>query len=118
MSNSVQAFSNNSCDSRNSLRRALRIYNSRHFDSVLHHCNEGIRGMKKQKNETKRMFKRYILDRYIDSLKELADMAGIEYRTFLQRMENPGLFRAYELKALDDILHFEDADLFQLIKGG
>ena len=74
--------------------------------------------MKKQKNETKRMFKRYILERYIDSLKELPDMAGIEYRTFLQRMENPALFRAYELKALDDILHFEDADLFLLIKGG
>lgn len=74
--------------------------------------------MAKKKNETRRLFKRYTLEAYIESFKELAQMAGIEYRTFLQRMENPGLFRAYELKALDDILHFEDADLFQLIKGG
>ena len=49
--------------------------------------------MVKQKNETKRLFKRYMLDNYIDSLTELARMAGIEYRTFLIRMENPGNFR-------------------------
>lgn len=72
----------------------------------------------KNRNETKRLFKRYLLDKYIDSLKELSDMAGIEYRTFLLRMENPALFRAYELKALDEILNFTTEDLVFLIKGG
>lgn len=71
----------------------------------------------KKKNEIKRLFKRYLLDKYIDSLKELADMAGIEYRTFLLRMENPALFRAYELKALDEVLNFTPEDLIFLVKG-
>lgn len=73
--------------------------------------------MVKQKNETKRLFKRYMLDNYIDSLTELARMAGIEYRTFLIRMENPGSFRTHELKALDEILHFATEDLVSLIRG-
>ena len=73
--------------------------------------------MAKQKNDTRRMFKRYIIDRYIDSLNELADMAGIEYRTFLMRMDNPAMFRAYELKALDEILKFKPDDLIFLITG-
>lgn len=71
-----------------------------------------------QKNETKRLFKRYMLDNYIDSLRELSDMAGIEYRTFLMRMENPDNFRSYELKELDKILHFATDDLIFLIRGG
>lgn len=74
--------------------------------------------MAKKKNETLRLFKRYTLEAYIDSFKELAQMAGIEYRTFLSRMENPALFRAYELKALDDILHFSTDDLLRIVKGG
>lgn len=73
--------------------------------------------MVKQRNDTKRLFKRYMLDNYIDSLLELSKMAGIEYRTFLMRMENPKLFRAYELKALDEILNFETDDLIFLIRG-
>ena len=44
-------------------------------------------------------------------------MAGIEYRTFLLRMENPALFRAYELKALDEVLNFTPEDLIFLVKG-
>jgi len=70
-----------------------------------------------QKNDTKRLFKRYMLDKYIDSLKELSDMAGIEYRTFLIRMDNPESFRGYELKALDNILNFATDDLVNLIRG-
>ena len=74
--------------------------------------------MAKKKNETRRLFKRYTLEAYIESFKELAQMAGMEYRTFLSRLENPELFRAYELKALDDILHFSTDDLLRLVKGG
>jgi len=70
-----------------------------------------------QKNETKRLFKRYMLENYIDSLRELSAMAGIEYRTFLMRMENPDNFRSYELKELDKILHFATDDLIFLIRG-
>jgi len=58
-----------------------------------------------------------MLENYIDSLRELSAMAGIEYRTFLMRMENPDNFRSYELKELDKILHFATDDLIFLIRG-
>ena len=53
----------------------------------------------------------------IESFKSLADDTGIDYQTLLDHIARPELFRKFELKALDDVLHFTDEDLIKLIRG-
>ena len=63
------------------------------------------------------MFQDYIIKNRIDGgVKELASMSGIEYATLNKRIKAPDMFRAYELKSLDEILHFETEDLIRLVK--
>ncbi len=62
------------------------------------------------------LFQDYITKNRIDGgVKGLADMSGIKYATLNKRIEHPELFRSYEIKALDEILHFETRDILRLV---
>ena len=74
--------------------------------------------MKNQKNPIKKTFKRYMLECDIDTFKDLAKSVGMDYQTLRDRLIRPELFRAYEIRALNEILHFSDEDLLNLIKVG
>ena len=45
-------------------------------------------------------------------------MTGIKYTTLLTHLNNPAELRAYEIRELDTVLHFEDKDLIVLIREG
>ena len=74
--------------------------------------------MNKQKNPIKKLLKRYMLDCDIDTFKDLAKDVGMDYQTLRDRLVRPELFRAYEIRALNETLHFSDEDLLNLIKVG
>lgn len=63
------------------------------------------------------LLKRYMAQAHIETLSELADRTGIARRTLYDRINEPSTLRAYEIKALDGILHFTDDDLVKLAKG-
>lgn len=74
--------------------------------------------MVKQNKGIKKLFQRYMLEHDIESFKELAKSVGMDYQTLRDRLIRPELFRAYEIKALNNLLHFSDEDLLNLIKLG
>lgn len=61
-------------------------------------------------------FKLAMLQNNVKDFKHLASLAGIKYQTLLDHLEKPELFRLYELKAVDDILHFPDEVLISFIR--
>ena len=54
----------------------------------------------------------------IPSYQELAKRTGIECTRLRKHIHNPSMFRLFELKSLDEVLHFSDEDLLTLVKGG
>lgn len=67
------------------------------------------------------LIKEYMGKAHIDSITELADLTGITRRTLYDRINNPATIRAYEITALDEVLHFDADDLIKLatgLKGG
>ena len=73
--------------------------------------------MAEEKKEIHWLFRDYITkNRIAGGTKELASLSGINYATLNKRIEHPELFRAYEPKSLDEILHFENEDLLRLIR--
>ena len=73
--------------------------------------------MTKQKNPIKLMIRRYMLNAYIETFGELSELTGINYQTLTDHMNNPKLLRLLEIRALDEVLHFENDDLVLLIRG-
>lgn len=69
------------------------------------------------KSPIKKLFKQYMINADLDSFSELSRQSGIDYQTLNVRIKNPGTFRTYELRQLDELLHFSDEDLLQLIRG-
>lgn len=65
----------------------------------------------------KKMFMLYMINNDIPSFKELARMSGIQERNLLKKIANPSMFRLYELRAVDEILHFSSEDLIKLTRG-
>lgn len=63
------------------------------------------------------MLKRYMLNNYIEDFKELSRQTGIKYDTLGVRLNKPETLRKFEIKLLDDVLHFSDEDLITLIRG-
>ena len=66
--------------------------------------------------DLKWLFKKYMADLRIDDFKALAKMCGIDYSTFKRRLQHPENFRVFEIKAINEILHFTPEDL-QIILG-
>ena len=66
----------------------------------------------------KKLFKRYMNEADIDNFSELSRQSGIDYQTLNVRIkENPGTFRLYEIRQLDELLHFTEEDLLLIIRG-
>lgn len=63
------------------------------------------------------MLKRYMVERHIETLGQLADTTGIARRTLYDRINNPRTIKLYELAALDKVLHFTDEDLVRITRG-
>lgn len=68
-------------------------------------------------NKTEKLIRRKMLERDIESLKEVSERMGIKYLTFLERMKNPSMFRAFEIVSLQDVLDLEDMELLTILKG-
>jgi len=68
-------------------------------------------------NPIKKILKHYMNICDIESFIDLSRETGICRQTLYDRINNPSSFRAYELKALDDVLHFSNEDLMKLIRG-
>lgn len=66
---------------------------------------------------------RKIVDKYIvendfeRGLKELSERTGIKYLRLQEHLKNPGSLRLFEIKSIDDELHFSDEDLVKFIRG-
>ena len=69
------------------------------------------------KTNIKKLLHLYMIEADISNFSELSRQSGIEYQTLNTRVKNPGTFRVYELRRLDELLHFGDEDLITLIKG-
>lgn len=71
--------------------------------------------MKTAKLNVKKLLRRYMIEYDIENFKELSRETGIDYQTLGDRLKRPELFRAYELKALREILHLTSEDILLLI---
>lgn len=63
------------------------------------------------------LLKRYMVEQQIDSFSALCRRTGIAKRTLYDRISEPSTLRIFELKALDEVLHFSDEDMIKLAKG-
>lgn len=64
--------------------------------------------------DLKWLIKEYMTRLRIEDFKTLAKMCGIDYQTFQRRIKHPENFRMFELRAINDILHFESEDLIKI----
>ncbi len=67
-------------------------------------------------NDVRWIIKKYMDAKHIGDFKELAKLTGIKYQTLLDHIENPGLFRVFELRNLNDVLQFSSEDLAKLFE--
>lgn len=63
------------------------------------------------------LLKEYMAANHIDNFKELARQTGIKLRTLRRRIDEPSTLLLYEIRALDEVLHFNDEDKLKLISG-
>lgn len=69
------------------------------------------------KNPIRKIIKTYMSMNDIDSFTELSKLTGLCRQTLYDRINNPGSFRVFEIRMLDEVLHFSDEDLAKLIRG-
>jgi hypothetical protein len=65
--------------------------------------------------EVRFMFKKYMAIEHIETFQKLAKLTGIKYQTLLDHLEEPSLFRKYEIENIHEVLHFSNEDLISLI---
>lgn len=65
--------------------------------------------------KVKKIFKLAMAEKEIETFKDLAKETGIDYHTLLDHLERPELFRAYELKAINEVLQFSSENLFTVV---
>ena len=64
------------------------------------------------------LIKKYMIIAHINSLSELSRMTGIQYQTLQNHLKQVSSFRLFEIRMLDDVLHFSDDDMLKIIRGG
>lgn len=64
------------------------------------------------------LIKKYMIMAHINSLSELSKMTGIQYQTLQNHLKQVSSFRLFEIRMLDDVLHFSDDDMLKIIRGG
>ena len=69
------------------------------------------------KTNIKKLLLLYMIEADINNFSELSRQSGIDYQTLNVRIKDPGTFRMYEIRKLDELLHFTDEDLLILIRG-
>lgn len=69
------------------------------------------------KTNIKKLLLLYMIEADINNFSELSRQSGIDYQTLNVRIKNPGTFRVYEIRQLDELLHFSDEDLLILLRG-
>lgn len=74
--------------------------------------------MRRQQSPTAWMLKNYMNRIHMQSFTELAAETGIEYRNLMNRINNPAMFRVYEIRSLVEVLGLNDDDLNCLVRGG
>ncbi len=67
--------------------------------------------------DIKWLIKLYMAQNHIDSISELARLSGLSRRLLYDRINDPASLRIYEIKNLDDVLHFSDEDMLFLMRG-
>lgn len=72
---------------------------------------------KNYKSPEEKMIRLKMLENDIEYLTDLADLTGIDIQTLRSRIKDPGTFKNYEIRSLDDALHFTDADILLLVRG-
>ena len=63
------------------------------------------------------MLMRYMAEAHIDSFTDLAKATGIKRKTLYDRMREPRNIKAFEIEALDEVLHFNTEDIARLARG-
>lgn len=63
------------------------------------------------------ILKEYMAKANINSYDELSKESGIKRRTLLKRIKEPRSIKAFEIDALDSVLHFSIDDLAKLARG-
>lgn len=63
------------------------------------------------------LIKSYMAEAHIDSVVELSEATGITRRHLYDILKDPHRLKVYEIKALDDVLHFSEQDLLSLVRG-
>lgn len=63
------------------------------------------------------LLKKYMAAVHIDSLVDLCKQTGIAKRTLYDRINDPQSLKLYEIRALDEVLHFDDEDIVKLTRG-
>ena len=63
------------------------------------------------------LLKKYMVEQHIESLSSLSKLTGIAKRTLYDRIAQPTTLKVFEIKALDDVLHFSDEDMVKLARG-
>ncbi len=69
------------------------------------------------KTSIKKLLLLYMIEADISNFSELSRQSGIDYQTLNVRIKNPGTFRVYEIRQLDELLHFTEEDLLLIIRG-
>lgn len=62
------------------------------------------------------LLKRYMCQQRIESISELSKRSGIKRQHLYNLINEPQRIKIFELKALDEVLHFEDKDLLKLMR--
>ena len=63
------------------------------------------------------LFHMYMAKNDIASIQELSKKTKIEYTRLRKRFRDAGSLRLYEIRSLDDVLHFSDEDIVKLSRG-
>lgn len=63
-----------------------------------------------------KMIKKKMIDADLYNYKDLAWAIGMKYDTFLVRLKDPGSFRVYEIKSLEEVLDLSDEDVLKLLR--
>ena len=66
---------------------------------------------------SEKLFLSYMIQNDIEDYRELSNKTKIEYTRLRKRVHHPETLRMFELRALDDVLHFHDGDLILLARG-
>ena len=62
------------------------------------------------------LLRRYMCEQRISGISELARVTGIKRQHLYDLINEPHRIKIFELRALDEVLHFKDDDLLRLMR--